>query len=83
MVTLYRRLVFDCEILLIANCEFPELAIKRIAMNIICDHAPSAQALAHVGICWHINCKTLVFPNAQAALHCKSVHDELYDDPYK
>ena len=48
---IYRRSDFDCEILLIANCEFfhnsqsKESQVKEYAMNnIIRDHAPSAQA---------------------------------------
>ena len=51
----YRRSDFDCEILLIANCEFfhnsrsKESQVKEYAMNnITCDHAPSAQARAQM-----------------------------------
>ena len=52
----YCRSGIDCEILLIANCVFPSLAIKRIACKRIhneyilkkfCNHAPSACVLMH------------------------------------
>ena len=45
----YRRSGFDCEILLIANCEFflnsqsKESQLKEYAMNSIRNHAPSAR----------------------------------------
>ena len=54
-IIIYRRSDFDCEILLIANCEFfhnsqsKELQVKEYAMNNITrDCAPSAQACAQI-----------------------------------
>ena len=55
VLDIYCRSDFDCEILLIANCEFfhnsqsKESQVKEYAMNnITCDHAPSVQVRAQV-----------------------------------
>ena len=60
-----RRSDFDCEILLIANCEFfhnsqsKESQVKEYAMNNITrDHAPSAQARAQM----RSRSRSLTFP---------------------
>ena len=64
-VLMYRRSDFDCEILLIANCEFfhnsqsKESQVKEYAMNNITrDHAPSAQARAQM----RSRSRSLTFP---------------------
>ena len=50
---LYRRSGFNCEILLIVNCNFfydlqsKESQVKEYAMNITCNHAPSTRAVVH------------------------------------
>ena len=67
----YRRSDFDCEILLIANCEFfhnsqsKESQVKEYAMNNITrDHAPSAQVRAQM----RSRSRSLTFPAYTSSL---------------